>query len=110
MSLDSDALVCYYKSMKLLFDEDTEYSKINLGYASFWISEVLLKNKQIFEGLMFLKFAKINWENTAIPRFRMANNKWSNTICDKETKLEINKKLDWELEKYCRSIISSNLK
>lgn len=107
---EEDALICYCKSMKLLFDEDSEYSKINLGYASFWISGLLIKKKKTQDALTFLKFSKINWENTALPRFIMANKLWDNTICDIDTKSIIDKKLDWQIEKLCKDFITEVLK
>lgn len=109
LSKENEALVCYCKSMKLLFTEDSEYSKINLGYASFWISGILIKEKKIQEGLTFLKFSKINWENTALPRFNMAESFWKKTICNIDTKNEIDKKAEWQIEKICKTFIQDIL-
>lgn len=107
---EDDAFICYFKAMKLLFVEDSEYYRINLGYSSFWISNILLKKHKIQDGLIFLKLSMINWEQTAPPRLIKLKESWDNVICDVQTKNEIEKKAEWQIEKHCKNKIDEVLK
>lgn len=97
-----EALNCYMKSFKLLCEEDADDTKLNMGYATFWISEVMLKTNKIQEALFFLKFSILTWEIASPPKATNLKTRWENIICDLETKNQIGGKADWQVEKFCK--------
>ncbi|WP_091430009.1 SIR2 family protein [Flavobacterium degerlachei] len=109
MNLYDDALYCYYLSLKLLFKENDTNSILNMGYASLWISELLLKDKKNIDGLYFLKFAKNNWDKTSPPRAKGLKQTWSNLAFDKASKDSIAKLTNWKIENHCKNYLSKRL-
>lgn len=104
-----DALFCYSLSLKILLKENDLNSRVNTGYASYWIAETLFKNKKNKEGFYFLKYAEVCWEKTSPPRLKPLKKKWADTLFDKVTKDTINCLTNWQVENFCKSYVSDNL-
>lgn len=96
------ALKCYIKSLEILYDEESVDTKLNTGYASYWISGLLFKRKNTQDGLHFLRAAILSWETISPPNALKANTLWERVICAPETKFQIKSKADWQIEKYCK--------
>lgn len=106
MGDNENALKCYCNSLKILYTQDNEYSKFNIGYAYLWIAEMHLGYNKIQDGLHFLKCAMNSWERISPPRANRIKKKWDDVICDKETKIQIDRKADWQIEKFCKQKIA----
>lgn len=107
---DEEAFICYIKSLKLLFEEDSEYHKINIGYASFWIANLFTNKQKAQDSLFFLRYSMFNWQNSSPPRLNKIKKLWDNVICDIQTKNEIESKVEWQVEKYCKNKVIEFLK
>ena len=105
-----NALKCYSYSLFILLQQENEDTKLNLGYAYFWISEILLKKKDIQDGLYYLKCAINSWNLISPPRASKLRKNWDEIIADVETKKQIDSKPDWQIEKYCKQHLDNYLK
>lgn len=102
MKDEKNALKCYIYSLEILLEQDSDNTKLNTGYAYYWISEILFEKNKIQDGLHFLKRANNIWEQISPPKAYAIKQQWNDIICDKETKILIDKKADWQIEKYCK--------
>lgn len=105
LNRSDDALHCYLISLRILLKENDTNSILNIGYASYWISNILLSRKDFKNGLYFLKHAINCWKKTSTLRETQLKKTWSNIIFDKNTKIEINKLPNWKIESYCKQYI-----
>jgi len=101
------ALNCLYKSFILIFIGEDKNRLLNIGYASEWISEVLLETNDIEPSLYFLKYATELWKNYSPPlanrcKRKLLNEKSTSTI-NSILSLEF-----WQIEKYCKNWIKKN--
>ncbi|PKF53968.1 hypothetical protein CW748_17340 [Alteromonadales bacterium alter-6D02] len=98
------ALTCYYKSFFYIFESGTIDRLLNLGYASFWIAEVLSETNQKEPAYYFFKYAFNCWSNSSpilvsrnwTERSELHQSKQYNNIASQE---------DWRVEKFCISWI-----
>ncbi|MEM8508140.1 MAG: SIR2 family protein [Bacteroidota bacterium] len=100
-----DALICYYKSFKSLTKEDDSSSLINLGYASFWIGQLLVKMKDK-TGLYFLTYSKNLWLKTSPPRMEEARLSISKSQFENEYKKKISNLSEWKIKRYCENCVN----
>lgn len=103
---EESSLFCYCVSLRLLLKEDGTNSILNIGYACSWIGQLLIKSDKKKEGLYFLKYAMISWENTSPPRYDETKKTYDKVIFDKETKKQINNLTAWRIEDFCKKFIS----
>jgi hypothetical protein len=107
---DNDkALICYIKSLYALLTEKNKNDTLNIGYACFWISGILITKGQIQNGLYFLKNAIISSDCISPPRSKIYRDYWDSIVCDADTKRQIDSMLDWKIEKYCKQKIENFL-
>ena len=101
------ALKCYTISLDILtsYEKEDSHTKLNIGYACFWIAEVFIRNNSLQAGLYFLRYATLNWDSSSPPRVLRVKDRWNSIICDPQTKNEINSKAEWQIEKFCKSKI-----
>ncbi len=97
-----NALTCYYISISILFKEDTSHSKLNIGYASSWIFNLLRETNEKLNALYFLKLSINTWENSSPPRASNMKKEWKKLIIDKQTKMEVEKIADWKIINTCK--------
>jgi tetratricopeptide (TPR) repeat protein len=97
-----DALKCYFYSISILFQEDNSHSKLNIGYASYWIYNILKENDQKLRALYYLKLSIQRWETVSPPRADNMKREWKNLKFDMESKKEVNKLPGWKIENYCK--------
>jgi hypothetical protein len=109
LNRNEEALNCYCISLKLLLKEDFVNSITNIGYACFWIGNILMKENKNKDSLYFLKFAKNSWKKTSLPRLKEAEKLWDSVIIMKETKDTIDKFSDWKIKNYCTHFISEKI-
>lgn len=98
----ANALTCYYISISILFKEDTSHSKLNIGYASSWIFNLLRETNEKLNALYFLKLSINTWENSSPPRASNMKKEWKKLIIDKQTKMEVEKIADWKIINICK--------
>lgn len=98
------ALICYRKSLVLLFKETSTNTVLNKGYACKWIGELFNKSKPQ-KTYYFYKLAHIYWNKTSRPRLKdikkelaMLEQRW-------KPKVELT---EWDLEELCREEIKFN--
>jgi len=96
------AINCYFISLDILLNEDDENTKLNIGYACSWISELYLSESRIQNALYYLKFAIFQWHESVPPKAIKLKERWENIVCDIETKQAIDKMADWQIEKFCK--------
>lgn len=96
------ALSCYYISILLLFEEDYVNSKINIGYASAWIFNILKNSNEKLQALYFLKLSIINWKISSPPRATQMERELRMFKIDKQTKSEVEKMADWKILNLCK--------
>ena len=101
-----NSLNCYIKSLVQIFKEENDKdSKLNVGYASYWISGVLIVENNINDGLLFLKLAIFSWDNVSPPRANKLREKWDAIDCDIQLKSQIDGLADWQVEKQCKQLL-----
>jgi tetratricopeptide (TPR) repeat protein len=94
------AMICYFKSLfALLNNKDKE--KLNIGYAYYWISYLLIRDEHFQDGLYFLKYAIISTEFVSPPKSKLYKDIWMSIVCDVKLKEEIDSKQKWQIEEYC---------
>jgi len=98
----TNALTCYYISISILFKEDNSHSKLNIGYASSWIFNLLKDSNEKLLALYFLKLSINTWEHSSPPRAANARKDWKKYIIDKQTKSEVDKIPDWKILNFCK--------
>lgn len=104
-----NALTCYYYSISILYKEDNSHAKLNIGYASSWIYNVLKNRDEKLKALYFLKSSINAWQQSSPPRSEKMKKEWRNLSFDKESKKEVNKIPDWKIENYCKEVVSKNI-
>lgn len=109
LNRNNQALEFYCFSLKLLLKEDNSNSILNIGYACYWIGNILLKENKNKDSLYFLKLAKNSWNKTSPPRIKVILQIWQNIIIDKETKESIDKLSDWKIQNYCSNFINERI-
>jgi NAD-dependent SIR2 family protein deacetylase len=100
------SLFCYCVSLRLLLNEDSTNSILNIGYACGWIGQLLIKSDKKKDGLYFLKFAMNNWETTSPPRYDEIKKFYDKVVFDKEAKKQISNLSAWRIEEFCKQFIS----
>lgn len=101
---ETNALTCYYISFSILSKIDNNHSKLNLGYASSWIYNILRNKKNKLDSLYFLKRSINIWELSSPPRAEKMKKEWKKLVIDKQTKLEVEKIPDWKISNLCKEI------
>ena len=102
-----DALICYYKSFYFIHTYDNYQRLINLGYASFWIAEILMeKNKE--QSYYFFKFAQESWSKSSNVLLNQNQDKLK-ILTENSTSKSINSQDYWKIEKYCIEFIESKI-
>ncbi|QXP58567.1 SIR2 family protein [Olleya sp. HaHaR_3_96] len=99
-----NALTCYYISINILFKEETSHSKLNIGYASSWIFNILKSTEEKLRSLYFLKLSINTWLHSSPPRANNMKKAFDKLTIDKQTKTEINKIPDWKIINHCKEI------
>ncbi len=105
-----EALKCYFYSISILFKEDNTNSKLNIGYASYWIFNLLKDNGQKLRALYYLKLSIQTWEKVSPPRAENMKQEWKRLKFDNESKKEINKLPEWKIENFCKDDVQKSLK
>lgn len=103
-----EALICYFKSFYYISKLDIGQRLINLGYATFWIAEVLIDQNKKEEAYYFLKFAHESWSNSS-PVLINRNSKVLALLNESTIGKTVNSLEYWRIEKYCNEYISKNL-
>ena len=106
---EEEALKFYFASLKLLSTEDWMNSILNIGYACYWIAELLFIDKKNNEGLHFLKYAQNCWKKTSPPRVKEVLSKWDAVLIDIEVKSRISQMPDWKIKSFCISYAGERL-
>ncbi|NII83174.1 SIR2 family protein [Pedobacter sp. SG908] len=110
IGLSDDALFCYYVSLKLLLKEQSDTNSIlNIGYASHWISQILLDNKYFKDALYFLKYSRNSYEKVSPPMAKVLEVVWANIPFDKTTKQSIERLTNWKIENHCKEHLGKAL-
>jgi NAD-dependent SIR2 family protein deacetylase len=104
-----NALTCYYYSISILFEEDNSRAKLNIGYASSWIYNVLKNKGEKLKALYFLKLSINEWQQSSPPRSEKMKKEWRDLKFDKESKKEVNKLPDWKIENYCKEEVNKKV-
>ncbi|EPP5729041.1 hypothetical protein ACUT7I_002378 [Vibrio cholerae] len=103
------ALICYAKSFYYLFESDSHNRLINLGYASFWLADVLLESGKNESAYYFYRFAFESWSCSSpvlSNRFRSKLLK----IESNSTYRSISSQEFWRVEKYCNDWVRQYVK
>ncbi|MGF1744908.1 hypothetical protein, partial [Vibrio minamisatsumaniensis] len=109
LSRDMDgALVCYAKSFYYLFESDSYNRLINLGYASFWLADLLLELGKNEAAYYFYSFAFESWSSSS-PVLSNRNKSKITKFEDNSTYRSISSQELWRIEKYCNSWIKNHL-
>ncbi|MGE4402895.1 MAG: SIR2 family protein [Desulfobulbus sp.] len=103
------SLNCICKSFILIYDGDSSDRLINLGYASYWISEILYDNAKIETSYYFYKHALDKWEKSSPPLF---NKNKINSKYDKYFPMvqNISQIVDWRVEQFCNRWVHEKIK
>ncbi|WP_346855314.1 SIR2 family protein [uncultured Draconibacterium sp.] len=103
------ALKCYFYSISILFKEDLSYSVLNIGYASYWIFNLLKDIGQKLRALHYLKLSIQSWGKVSPPRAETMKHEWKHLKFDSESKKEINKLPEWKIENFCKEDVKETL-
>lgn len=103
------ALKCYSISLKALLKVEDEKKDINVGYACFWISEMLLKDHKILDALYFHRYAMNIWEVSAPYKLHKMEVIWNDINFENNAKEEIRRKAEWQIEKFCMQKLENEL-
>ena len=104
----SNALICYYKAFYCIFSFDDVLRAINLGYAAFWIYEILSKNNKYEASIYFLKMAQNEWDKSSKVLLNQNQNIF-NELISTSTNQSINSSEVWRIEKYCIEFIEKQI-
>ncbi|SHE76115.1 NB-ARC domain-containing protein [Microbulbifer donghaiensis] len=99
------ALICYTKSYYCLFESDSHNRLINLGYASFWLAELLLELGKNEVAYYFYRFAFESWSNSS----PVLSNRHRSKIEPNSTYRSIYSQELWRVEKYCNDWVKKTL-
>lgn len=105
----SQALTCYYFSLKLLINEDYLNTIINIGYACSWIANILIDGDDQENALYFLKYGKNCWEKTSPPQSISILEQWELIPIADSTKQKIEEMSEWKIKDYCSSFIANKI-
>lgn len=100
----TNALTCYYISISILFGDDSNFSKLNIGYAASWIFNILKTSEEKLNSLYFLKLSIDSWENSSPPRALAMKKEWKKIAIDEQKKTDVSKIPDWKTTSICREI------
>ena len=99
-----NALTCYHISILILFKEDNSHSRLNIGYAGYWIYNILKSSKNKLNSLYFLKLSIDSWKQSSPPRLIEMKKKWKKFKIDEQTKIEIEQTPDWKIVNHCKNV------
>lgn len=110
LNREQDALKCFYISLKLLIqEEDSTNSKLNIGYASSWIADSLIKTGDNYNALFFLKYARNCWDKISPPRLIKVTDKWQSVSSEETIKAKIDQTSEWKIQSHCLQFIADKL-
>lgn len=106
----NEALKCYFYSISILFKEDNSYSKLNIGYASYWIFNLLKDQGQKLRALYYLQLSIQCWDKVSPPRAENMKQEWKKLKFDNQSKKEIKKLPEWKIENFCKDDVKKSIK
>ena len=104
----NNALICYFKAFYFIFTYDDALRTINLGYASFWIYEVLSRINKNEVSIYFLKMAQNEWDKSSKVLLNQNQDAFSE-LTSSSTNKSINSSEAWRIEKYCIEFIEKQI-
>jgi len=102
------ALTCYYKSFFYTFETENIDRLLNLGYAAYWIAEVLSETNQKEQAYYFFKYAFNCWGNSSPILASRSLTERSELLQSKQYK-NIASQEDWRIEKFCVGWIENSI-
>ena len=104
----NNSIICYSKSFYLIFEKSQLQKFLNLGYATYWIAEVLYSQGDNEKAYYFYKYSQINWEKGS-PYLMNKNRRLNNDELRSTTFDSINSLEEWKIERYCLDYIEKRL-
>lgn len=104
-----NALICYAKSYYYLFESDSHNRLINLGYASFWLADLLLELGKNEAAYYFYRFAFESWSSSSPALANRYRSKLSK-IEPNSTYRSISSQELWRVEKYCNDWVTKHIR
>lgn len=102
MSEFEKSLNCLSKSFMQIYSGDSGDRLLNLGYASAWLSEVLILNDDVEVACYFHKMSLDKWENTSPPLFYEYKTKTKTIFNESSATIKsIISTEPWRVEEYC---------
>lgn len=101
-----NALICYEKSYYYLVSSDSNNRLINLGYASFWLANLLLELGENEVAYYFYRFAFESWSSSS----PVLANRYRSKVESNSTYRSIFSQEWWRIEKYCNEWVKKYLK
>lgn len=108
LSDTNKALICYYKSFYCIFSFDSTLRAINLGFAAFWIYNILSRLNKYEASIYFLKMAQNEWDKSSKVLINQ-NETIFNKLTSNSTNTSINSLEVWRIEKYCIEFIEKQI-
>ncbi|ELV8723334.1 hypothetical protein QNE44_003482, partial [Vibrio harveyi] len=102
------ALICYAKSYYYLFECDSHNRLINLGYASFWLADLLLEVGNNEAAYYFYRFAFESWSSSS-PVLANRHRSTLSKIEPNSTYRSISSQEFWRVEKYCNDWVKNQV-
>ncbi|MGL5527974.1 MAG: SIR2 family protein [Plesiomonas shigelloides] len=103
-----NALICYAKSFHYLFKSDAHNRLINLGYASFWLADLLISLGNTEPAYYFYRYAFESW-STSSPFLCNKNRSTQSKYESSSTYKSIFSQEYWRVEKYCTEWVKKQL-
>lgn len=104
----NNALICYFKAFYCIFTYDDSLRNINLGYAAFWIYEIMSKINKNDVSIYFLKLAHNEWDKSSKVLLNQ-NQEAFKELTTSSTNISINSSELWRIEKYCIEFIEKQI-
>ncbi|MBP1681919.1 MAG: hypothetical protein H6Q35_2258 [Proteobacteria bacterium] len=107
-NMKDEALICYYKSFYYIFTNDITNRLINLGYAAFWIGQVLIESNTKESAYYFYKYAQEAWAKSS-PVLLNNNTKQFTILQENHTSKSIASQEFWKIQKSCIETIEKSI-
>lgn len=105
-----EAVVCYFKSYNILYQEKNNNTTLNKGYACLWIAEYSINSSKLEAALHFLKYCLICWEKEAPIKALAVRKDFEYIINDQNNSVFFATLSNWDVEKYCKQFVEAGLK